>query len=396
MPVTDPDRKVKQTGAASRMDDIAPFYVMDVLARAKELEAGGRSIVHMEVGEPDFPSAEPIVQAGKRALDRGYTHYTPALGIPELRRAIADYYGERYGITVAPERVVVTPGASGALQLAMGVLVNPGDAVILADPGYPCNRHIVRMFEGRPVNVPIGADSQYQLTPEMVASHVSAGGRAVMLASPSNPTGTLVPPDALAGILQMTRALGAHVIVDEIYHGLVYGTPAMTALSLSEHAFVVNSFSKYFGMTGWRLGWLVAPERWVRHMEKLAQNIFLAPPTVAQHAALAAFRPETIAMLEDRRRQFQARRDYLLPALRELGFDVDVEPQGAFYIYAGCEAFTDDSQRFAMEVLERTGVAITPGLDFGTHAAHRHVRFAYTTGIDDLKPKSVTKRTNYF
>ena len=372
-------------GAADRMADIAPFYVMELLARARAMEADGRSVVHMEVGEPDFTTPAPIVEAGKQALQRGLTHYTPAAGLPLLREAIASFYAERYGEELSPSRVIVTPGASGALQLVMGTLVNPGDEVILADPGYPCNRHFVRLAEGRPVNVPVGPDTAYQLTRQSVQRFASPRTRAVMLASPSNPTGTLVTSAEMSAIHRAATDLEAYLVVDEIYHGLVYAGAVPTALSLADDVFVVNSFSKYFGMTGWRLGWLVAPAALVEDIDKLAQNIFLAAATPAQHAALAAFEPETTQILEARREQFQARRDFLLPALRALGFEIAVEPQGAFYLYADCSRFTDDSFAFARDLLARAGVAITPGKDFGTNRPERYVRFAYTTAMDKLE-----------
>ncbi len=370
---------------ARRMADIQPFHVMDLLARARELADQGRSIVHMEIGEPDFVTPAPIVEAGRQALAEGFTHYTPALGLPALRAAISGFYRERYGVEVPPERIAVTPGASGALQLVLGVLVNPGEQVLMADPGYPCNRHFVRLVEGEPLMVPVTAATGYQLTPELVERHWTERTAAVLLASPSNPTGTLVEPEALRGILDVVRRCGGRLIVDEIYHGLVYGREAQTALGLSDEVFVINSFSKYFGMTGWRVGWLAAPEPYMREIDKLAQNIFLAASTPAQYAALAAFRPDTIAILEERRREFQARRDYLLPALRDLGFDIQVEPQGAFYLYADCSRLTGDSFAFARELLERAGVAITPGRDFGSNAPERHVRFAYTTSLENLR-----------
>ena len=371
--------------AANRMGDIAPFYVMDVLARAKAMEADGRHIVHMEVGEPDFSTARPIVEAGMRALERGLTHYTPAAGLLQLREAIARFYADCYGVDVSPARIVVTPGASGALQLVMGTLVNPGDEVILADPGYPCNRHFVRLAEGRPMTVAVGPASAYQLTAQLMQRFGSSHTRAVMVASPSNPTGTLVPDEEMRAIYRATKDLDAVLIVDEIYQGLVYGESSRTALAIADDLFVINSFSKYFGMTGWRLGWLVAPEALVGEAEKLAQNIFLAAPTLAQHAALVAFDAETLEILEARRREFQARRDFLLPAVRGLGFEVAVEPQGAFYLYADCSRFTDDSFAFALDLLERAGVAVTPGKDFGSNQPERYVRFAYTTALEELQ-----------
>ncbi|OYV76565.1 MAG: aminotransferase [Chromatiales bacterium 21-64-14] len=366
------------------MADIEPFHVMDLLARARALEAQGRSIVHMEIGEPDFATAPAIMEAGCRALRAGHTHYTPALGLPELRAAIAEHYHRHYGVAVHPEQVVVTPGASGALQLVLGVLVDPGSAVLMTDPGYPCNRHFVRLFEGRAVGLPVDAASAYQLTPEQVERHWDADTVAVLLASPSNPTGTLVTAPALDGIRAVAGNRRGVLIADEIYHGLVYAAAAPTVAG-AEHAFVINSFSKYFGMTGWRVGWIVSPPAYVRELDKLAQNLFLAASTPAQHAALAAFHPDTLAVLDARRREFQARRDYLLPALRELGFRIPAVPAGAFYIYADCSAFTEDSDGFARDLLEHAGVAVTPGRDFGHHAPQRHLRFAYTTSLEHLQ-----------
>ena len=367
------------------MEEIQPFYVMDLLARARALEAAGRSIIHMEVGEPDFPTPEPIVRAGIAALERGDTHYTPALGLPALRRAIADHYAERFGIAIDPGRVVVTPGASGALQLTLGVLVNPGDTVLMADPGYPCNRHFVRLFEGGTCAVPVGEETGYQLTAERVARHWRDDTVAVLAASPANPTGTVIPRDELAAIAEVCRERGGALIVDEIYHQLVYDLEPFTALAAGDDLFVINSFSKYFGMTGWRLGWIVAPEGYVRAIDKLAQNIFLAAPTPAQHAALAAFTPASRSITEARRREFQARRDMLLPALRELGFRIPVTPQGAFYLYADVAPFSDDSHAFAERLLEEAGVALTPGRDFGANHPERYVRIACTTSLQNLK-----------
>ncbi len=377
---------MSKTGkCAARMAEIAPFYVMDLLARAKALEARGRGIIHMEVGEPDFSTPLPIIEAGKQALEEGRTHYTAAVGLPELRNAIAGHYRRRHGIDLAPGRIVVTPGASGALQLLMGVLVDPGDEVLLADPGYPCNRHFVRLAEGRAVSAPVGPETAYQFTGELVTRFATPDTRAIMLASPSNPTGTIIQARDMEDIHKVAAARDIHLIVDEIYNGLVYAKAATTALSVADDVFIINSFSKYFGMTGWRLGWLVAPEDYVEHIERLAQNIFLSAPTPAQHAALAAFTPGAMEILEQRREEFQQRRDFLLPALRELGFEIPVEPQGAFYLYADCGRFTNDSHGFCLDVLDKAGVAITPGKDFGANAPETHVRFAYTTAMDRLE-----------
>ncbi len=372
---------------ARRMAGIEPFHVMALLARARELEAGGRDIVHMEIGEPDFPTPGPIVEAGRAALAGGAHHYTPAAGLPALREAIAAFYGERYGAAVEPGRIIVTPGSSGALQLLMAALIDVGEAVVMADPGYPCNRHFVRLMEGVARAVPVGPERGYQLDAESVARHWDDTTRAVLIASPSNPTGTLVAPGELERIAALAEARGGHLLVDEIYHGLVYDGPAHppTAAALEGPVFVVNSFSKFFGMTGWRLGWLVAPPEYVEPLERLAQNLFLAPSTPAQHAALAAFRPGTLELLERRREEFGRRRDFLLPALESLGFRFRARPQGAFYLYADAGALCDDSFAFCTDLLERAGVAVTPGRDFGSHGAATHLRFAYTTALERLE-----------
>ena len=370
---------------ARRMADIAPFHVMEILARAGELEAQGRSIIHMEIGEPDFPTPQPIIEAAIEALQQINMHYTAALGLPQLRVAIGRFYAERYSIEILSSRIIVTPGSSGALLLCMGVLLNPGDEVLMADPGYPCNRHFVRFAEARAIGVPVDASTAYQLTPELIERYWTPRTVAVMLASPSNPTGTLISSDSLSAITACVHARGARLIVDEIYHGLVYEGQASTVLATSDQVFAINSFSKYFNMTGWRLGWLIAPQAYVTDLDKLAQNIFLAPSTPAQYAALAAFEPHTIALLEMRKEELRQRRDYLAPALRELGFDIPLIPQGAFYLYAGCARFTTDSHVFARQILEQAGVAITPGIDFGSHQPEQHVRFAYTTSLENLR-----------
>ena len=368
---------------AARMSRIAPFHVMDILARARALEAAGRSIIHMEIGEPDFPTPAAIVQAGIEALRQGHTYYTPALGLSELRAAIAASYPAH--VRPAAERVVVTPGASGALQLIFGVLINPGDEVLMTDPGYPCNRHFVRLFEGEARLVPVDAGTGYQLTAELVRRHWTPRTRAVLIASPSNPAGTLVAPTEMAKIADVVAELDGCLIVDEIYLGLTYGLDPVSALAHGPDVFVVNSFSKYYGMTGWRLGWLVAPAAYVPDLDKLAQNIFLAPNTPAQYAALAAFQPEVEAELQQRRCLFRARRDFLLPALRDVGFGIPVLPQGAFYLYADSSRFSPDSQAFCLQLLDIAGVAITPGLDFGDYLPQRHVRFSYANTLDQLK-----------
>jgi len=369
---------------AARMADIEPFRVMDVQERAHQLEAQGRRVVHMEIGQPDFPAPPLVADAAIDAIRKRRLGYTPSIGIPQLRQAISDHYRERLGVAVPPSRIVVTAGASGAFLLTLGALVNPGDEVLLPDPCYPCNRHFVRLFEGRPRAVPVDESRHYQLTDADVRANWTTATRGVIIASPSNPTGTMIPRAELRAIIDSVRRAGGFSVVDEIYQGLVYDAEASTVLELADDVFVVNSFSKYFSMTGWRLGWIVAPETHVREIEKLAQNTFICPSAPAQYAALAAFRPETLAVLEERREEFRRRRDYAVPALRNLGFRIPITPQGAFYIYAGCERFSEDSARFAMQVLDEAGVAITPGLDFGSYRPEHHVRFAYTRSFEDI------------
>jgi len=366
------------------MADIQPFHVMELMRRAHELEAQGRDVIHMEVGEPDFPTPAPIIEAATRFLAGADVHYTAALGLPRLREAISGFYRDRFGADVPPERIAVTPGASGALMLALAVTTDPGDEWLLPDPGYPCNRHLVRSFEGVARAIPVDARTRFQPTASQVQAAWSANTRGLLVASPSNPTGTLLDAAELAALRTTVLDKGGTLIVDEIYQGLTYGLESSTVLNSMDDVFVVNSFSKYFGMTGWRLGWLVAPEAYVREVEKLAQHFFIAASTPAQHAALAAFAPATLEILEERRHQFADRRATLLPALHELGFIVATEPQGAFYVYADVSALTDDSEALARRMIEEAGVAVTPGLDFGDHLPRRHLRIAYTTRRERL------------
>ena len=370
---------------AKRLQDIEPFRVVEVLARARELERQGRHIVHLEAGEPDFSTAEPIIRAGQAALARGATGYSQAAGLPELREAIARWYDDEYGLSISPARIMVTPGASGALLLLSALLVNPGDGVLMADPGYPCNRNFLRLVEGEAQLVPVGVGERYQLLPDMAEEYWQSNTAGVLVASPANPTGETLTRSELAGLHALTRARGGFLVVDEIYHGLTYGFQAPSVLELTDDAFVINSFSKYFGMTGWRLGWLVAPEAAIPELEKLAQNLFISMSTMGQYAALAAFEPETRIILNERRDIYAQRRDFLLPHLQRLGFDVPLTPGGALYIYAGIERFSRNSQQFCLEMLEAHDIAITPGADFGRYQSDTHVRFAYTTGMAALE-----------
>ena len=370
---------------SARSRAIEPFHVMALLARANQLQADGHDVIHLEIGEPDFTTAAPIVAAGQAALADGRTRYTAARGLPALREAIASFYAQRYGLTIDPQRILITPGGSGALLLATSLLVDPGKHWLLADPGYPCNRHFLRLVEGAAQLVPVGPEVRYQLTPELINRHWDEHSVGALVASPANPTGTLLSRDELGGLSQALKARGGHLVVDEIYHGLTYGVDAASVLEVDDDAFVLNSFSKYFGMTGWRLGWLVAPPAAVPELEKLAQNLYISAPSMAQYAALACFQPQTLEILEQRRHAFQQRRDFLLPALRELGFKIAVEPEGAFYLYADISAFGGDAFAFCQHFLETEHVAFTPGLDFGRYQAAQHVRFAYTQDLPRLQ-----------
>jgi aspartate/methionine/tyrosine aminotransferase len=380
---------------AQRLADIEPFHVVELLTRARQLEAEGRDIIHMEVGEPDFPTPEPIAEAAIRAIQSGKTKYTEALGLPALREAISAFYQERYGVSVPAGRIAITNGASGALNLAFACLADPGCEWLLTDPGYPCNRHILRTFEGKPRGIPVGPATNFQPTPALLRQHWTPNTAGLLVASPANPTGTLLTLTEIEALAAVCREKNGHFLVDEIYHGLTYDQEAATACTAGDDIWVINSFSKYFQMTGWRLGWMVIPEAYVRDVEKLAQNLTLCPSTPAQYGALAAFEQKTIAILETRRAEFRRRRDFLAPALERIGFRVTARPEGAFYLYCDCSALSSDSFALAIDLLEKTGVAATPGLDFGSNAPEKHIRFAYTTDVERLA-EAVERLSRYF
>jgi len=370
---------------AQRVHAIEPFRVMEMVKAAGEMKRGGIDVISMSVGEPDFTAPDIVAHAAMEAIKGGVTQYTDSLGLRELREAIAGHYAAVHGLDIDPRRIVVTAGASAGLLLACAALVAQGDEVLMPDPCYPCNRHFVSAFGGKPVLVPAASADRYQLSSTHVNEHWSARTRGVLVASPSNPTGTSMTPEQLQDMLAAVRARGGFAIIDEIYQGLSYDHKPVSALAFDPDVITVNSFSKYFSMTGWRLGWLVVPDALVPTFEKQAQNLFICAPTVAQQAALACFTPEALAIYEERRGEFQRRRDYLVPALRELGFQVPVMPDGAFYVYADISALphaqAGDSTAFAWSMLEDAQVAIVPGDDFGFAAPQRHVRFSYATRL---------------
>lgn len=369
----------------SRVSHVAPFRVMHLLEMAQAREAQGHDVIHLEVGEPDFATPEPIVAAGQQALAAGKTRYTPAAGLAPLREAIAGHYAEHFNASVDPSRILVTPGASGALLLASQLLVESGDRVLMADPNYPCNRHFMALAGAEIDAIPVGRQSGWQLTAPLIEQHWQAQTSLAMLASPSNPTGHTLSAEALTAVFNTVAARGGEVIVDEIYQGLNYDDAPLSATSLSDQAFVVNSFSKYFGMTGWRLGWLVAPEHAVEPLTRLAQNVFLAATTPSQHAALAAFTPECRDILETRRTTLKQRRQVLLDGLAKLGLAPDLPPQGAFYLWLDISRYSRDSQAFCERLLVEENVAITPGIDFAVTGGEHHVRIAFTNDVARLE-----------
>lgn len=369
---------------ASRMANIVPFEVMEISSAARKLERDGHDVIHMEVGEPDFRTPQPIIDAAIAALNSQPMYYSSAIGMLPLREAIANFYQTKYNVTVSPDRIIVTAGSSAALLMTMGVLLNRGDEVLMADPGYPCNRHYVHAMDGIPKSIPVGPEFAYQLAASHIEQHWGPRSAAALVATPSNPTGTLVSDAELRAIHKAVKERGGTLIVDEIYQGLTYGIEPSTALSIADDIFVTSSFSKYFQMTGWRLGWAVVPAAYVREFETLAQHLFISPSAPAQYAALAAFDPRTLEIVEARRSEFKARRDFLIPALRELGFGIPVVPQGAFYIYADSTKLGVSSFDLSRKILAQAHVALTPGKDFGTNYPERHIRIAYTNKIPRL------------
>jgi aspartate/methionine/tyrosine aminotransferase len=364
---------------AARLAHIEPFYVMEIVKEASRLQASGQSIIHLSIGEPDFTAPEPVTRAAAEALAHGRLQYTQATGLGTLREAIAADYARTFGVRIDPARVIVTAGASAALLLAFGTVLDVGAEVLMPDPTYPCNRHFVAAFNGNAKLVPCGPETRFQLDDALIAGNWGAETRGVLLASPSNPTGTSIRHEILGRCADEVRRRRGFVIVDEIYQRLCYEAAPTTALALGDDVFVLNSFSKYFNMTGWRLGWMVVPPNCIGEVEKLAQNLFVCPSALAQHAALQCFSAEAIEIYESRRAEFRRRRDFLVAELRRLGIAVPVEPDGAFYIYADIRRFSDDSWSFAFDLLRRSGVCLVPGRDFGRADTRHFVRISYAT-----------------
>lgn len=374
---------------ADRTQDFLTFHAVEMFKQSQALQAAGKDIISLGIGEPDFTAPPQVVEALDRAARAGQSGYSPPAGLSALREAIAAFYA-RYGAQVDPARIIVTAGASGALSLACAALVNPGDEVLMPDPSYPANSNFVLAAGGRPRLIPSTPAKRFQLAAADLREHWTPRTRGAIIASPSNPTGTSIAQAELAELLAETRSRGGYTLMDEIYLGLSYDGPPRSALALDDDVVVINSFSKYFNMTGWRLGWLIVPQAMVATVEKIAASLAICAPTLAQHGALACFTPDALALYEQRRLAFQQRRDYLLDAFQGLGIDVPVKPDGAFYIYADVSRWGMDSPRFATRLLHEAGVAAVPGLDFGPAHADHTMRFAYTTGMDQLR-EAVTR-----
>lgn len=373
---------MKTTHITERANKITPFYVMELLEKAKAMEASGEDIVHMEVGEPDFPTPKLIKQGAFRAIDENHTFYTHSLGLPELRKKIAEYYMRIDGIRVSPDRIVITNGTSGAFLILFSALLDTNKVFAISDPGYPCYRNFGVLVNSDIMLLPVTDETKFQLTPE----HMKKLKRLpdlVVISNPSNPTGVVYSEENIIGIHDIISRNGGLLIVDEIYSGLSYIGNIKTALTVSDDILIVNGFSKTYAMTGWRLGWMVVPEWLVRSVQKIAQNVFISPPSVSQYAALKAF--DVMDEIETMRKTYEERRDFILPRLRGMGFDIPVDPEGAFYIYAGIERWGIDSMEFAERALKEAKVAITPGYDFGSFRAGTHVRFSYANSLERLK-----------
>jgi aspartate/methionine/tyrosine aminotransferase len=382
---------------AARHDHIEPFSVLECAKAASEIAAsalcdparGGRPMIYLNIGEPDFGAAPLVREAAQRAIRDGRTQYTQATGLWALREQIAHWYQQHFGVHVEPRRIVVTAGASAALQLACAVLFEAGDDVLMPDPCYPCNRHFVAAADARAVLLPTDASTRFQPDADAVATAWRPNTRGVLLATPSNPTGTSIDPQQLARIVQITREHQAVCVVDEIYLGLSYderyGHTVLSVAEPDDAVVSVNSFSKYFGMTGWRLGWLVLPEALVAPVERLAQNLYICPSTIAQHAALACFADESIAEFERRRAELRQRRDYVVDALQRLRMAAPVTPDGAFYAYADCSQHNASSWDFCFDLMRRAQVALTPGRDFGRCAPDRYLRLSFASSMAELQ-----------
>ncbi len=370
---------------ASRTDQIVPFHAVELFKQANALQAAGRDIISLGIGEPDFTAPQPVIAALHRATEQGLGQYTAPAGLTALRERIALYYEQQFRARVDPSRILVTAGASGALSLATLALINPGDEVLMPDPSYPANQNFITAAGGIARLIPASPEERFQLSADHIRAHWGPATRGVLIASPSNPTGATISRPALKELIAEVRARDGFIIMDEIYLGLFYEEAPLSALTLDQDIIVINSFSKYFHMTGWRLGWVITPSWMTAACERMASSLAICAPSLAQHAALACFEPETMAIYEERRLAFKQRRDYLLPELERLGLRVPVRPDGAFYIYTDIREHSQDSDAFSHQLLHEAGVAAVPGRDFGQAHAPYTLRLAYSTGMDRLQ-----------
>jgi len=364
---------------SKKAQDISPFIVMDVLEKAQEFERMGERVIHLEVGEPDFDTPECIKEACLRAIREGKTHYTHSLGLVELREAIAEDYWKKYRVKVSPEQILVASGTSPVLLLLFSALLEPGDEVILSNPYYPCYPNIIQFADGSPVYVDVMEEEGFQYLPEMIEEKLNPRVKGIVINSPSNPTGNVMGSERMAKI----AGLATTIISDEIYHGLVYQGEAHSILEFTDRAFVINGFSKLYAMTGWRLGYVIAPREFVRPMQKIQQNLFISACSFAQWGALAGLK-EAEEDVQRMKEVYDRRRRTIVPKLRELGFGITVEPTGAFYVLANAKRFSQDSYRFAFDILKEAKVGVAPGIDFGTNA-EGYLRFSYANSLENIE-----------
>ncbi len=359
---------------------LKPFMAMDILERAQELEREGRSIIHLSVGEPDFPTPKAIKESAIKAMTADKTHYTHSLGVFALRQTICDYYRKRYQVKINPNQILVTSGTSPALMLACAALLNPGDRVMLSDPGYACYVNFISYCDGTPQLIKVHEDNGFQYDPQIIKDNITPDTKAILINSPANPTGNLLEK----GRMQEIAECGVTILSDEIYHGLVYAGSEHSILEFTDNAFVFNGFSKLYAMTGWRLGYLIAPPRYIRVLQTLQQNFMISASHFGQEAAITALTSEEVVKdLEKMRNIYDERRQFTLKRVREIGLEVAVEPTGAFYIFANAKKFTDDSYNFAFEILEKAGVGVTPGIDFGKNG-EGYLRFSYANSLENI------------
>jgi len=366
------------TPVSSRSKEIKSFIVMDVLERAHELEREGRDIIHLEVGEPDFSTPSPISEAAIDAIKREETHYTHSLGLPELREAVSQHYFDKYGVNIDPGRIVITSGTSPALFMVYSALLDPGDEIILSNPHYPCYPNFALFLKAIPSFVDVYEEDGFQYRPSEIEKKISSGTKAILINSPSNPTGNLLSPERMAEIAE----LGPYIISDEIYHGLVYGETEHSILEYTDRAFVVNGFSKLHAMTGWRLGYMIAPPEFIRPVQKIQQNFYISASSIAQRAGVAAL-TKAGEDIERMRSVYNKRRVYMIDRLKKIGFNLPVEPKGAFYVFVNAKHISEDSYKLSFEILEKAGVGVTPGIDFGKNG-EGYLRFSYANSIENI------------